>query len=140
MTLSINEQKAVMQCLWQVLAANPTPSENNYIQTKLLHKWDALMDVDMSDAAILRFTLGCEVLPWIMVAIQEDPYESFDKIRKMSDDKKQIVKQLVLNLLDNVDSYSERAPYAHTLFENCSIPFGIMGSMFPDGHFGNKLV
>lgn len=73
MLLTLKEQKATLQCIWQVLAANPTPIENNYIQTRLIVGWECLQNVDMSDAPMLRFQLGCEIHPWVMVAIMQNP-------------------------------------------------------------------
>ena len=84
MNLTLKEQEATLQCLWQVIAANPTPYENNYIQTQLVNDWQCLNNVDMSDAPILRFELGCEVKTWVMVAIMQEPYDSFSRGQRMS--------------------------------------------------------
>lgn len=140
MNLTLKEQEATLQCIWQLLAANPTPFENNYIQAQLVNGWSCLNNVDMSDAPMLRFQLGCEIKPWVMVAVMQEPYESFSKVRQMTDEKKMFVKQLVIKLLENGGNYNKRAPYAHTLFENCQIPFIVKGDLFHDGHFGNRIV
>lgn len=140
MNLTLKEQEAMLQCLWQVLAANPTQFENNYVQTQLVNGWGCLSNVDMSDAPMLRFQLGCEVKPWVMVAIMQEPYEAFAIVRTMNSEKKQFIKQLVLKLIENGGKYNVRAPYAHTLFENCKIPFIVKGDLFQDGHFGNRIV
>lgn len=140
MILALKEQKALLQCLWQVMAANPTPIESDFIEQQLCYNWDCLKNVDMSDALFLRFELGCEIKPWIVIAVQQDPYASFSIIQELPLDKKIFVKELVLKLLEIGNKYNERAPYAHTLFENCEIPFVVKGALFPDGHFGNKLM
>ena len=140
MNLTLIEQKSMLQCLWQVLAANPTPFENNYIQTQLANGWQCLNNVDMSEAPLLRITLGCEIKPWVMVAIQEDPYNSFAVVRGLPVEKKLFFKQLIIKLIENGGKYSDRAPYAHTLFENCQIPFFVKGDFLPDGCFGNRIV
>lgn len=140
MLLTLKEQEAVLQCIWQVLAANPTPFENNYMHTQLTVGWECLQNVDMSDAPMLRFQLGCEVKPWVMVAIMQEPYESFSTIQRMTAEKKNFVKQLIIKLIENGGKYGDRAPYAHTLFENCQIPFVVKGDLFPDGHFGNRII
>ena len=140
MNLTLKEQEATLQCLWQVIAANPTPYENNYIQTQLVNDWQCLNNVDMSDAPMLRFELGCEVKTWVMVAIMQEPYDSFSIVQRMSPEKKLFVKNLVIKLIENGGKHKERAPYAHTLFENCQIPFIVKGDLFPDGHFGNRIM
>ena len=75
-----------------------------------------------------------------MVAIMQDPYESFSTIQRMSAEKKQTVKKIVIELIENGGRYNDRAPYAHTLFTNCQIPFAVQGALFPDGHFGNRII
>lgn len=139
MNLTLKEQQATLQCVWQVLTANPTQQENNFIQSTHCD-WACLKNVDMSDAPMLRYLIGCEIKPWIIVAIQEDPNISFSTVRAMSEEKKQFVKNLILSIIESASLYNQRAPYAHTLFENCAIPFAIKGELFPDGHLGNKII
>lgn len=140
MKLSIQEQSAVLQCIWQVLAANPTPFENEYIQSNLLKGWSCLENVDMEMASLMSLQLGCEVKPWVMVAIQQDPYESFDVLRGLSQDNKMFVKSVVIDLIEHGGRYSQRAPYVHSLFENCEIPFSVKPKIFPDRHIENRIV
>lgn len=138
--LTTQEQRATLQCIWQVLAANPNSQESSMIQSKLVKDWACMKDVDMSDALSLQFQLGCEIKPWIIVAIQEDPYDSFATIASMPNNKKLFVKQIILDIIETGDNYSQRAPYAHTLFNNCNIPFIVKGHIFPNGQVGNKIV
>lgn len=140
MRLSEHEQSAVLQCIWQVMAANPTPFENDYIQNSLLKGWQCIANVDMSMATLMSIQLGCEVKPWVMVAIQQDPYESFDILKELNPEKKIFVKSTILNLIEHAERYSQRAPYAHTLFENCEIPFSVKPRIFADGHIENRIV
>lgn len=58
----------------------------------------------------------------------------------MTAKKKNVVKQLIIKLIENGGKYSDRVPYAHTLFENCQIPFMVKGDLLPDGHFGNRII
>lgn len=140
MKLTEQEQSAVLQCIWQVLAANPTPFENDYIQNHLLNGWSCIANVDMSMAIFMSIQLGCEVKPWVMVAVQQDPYESFNLLKGLNSEKKTFVKSIILDLIEHGGRYSQRAPYAHTLFENCEIPFSVKPRIFVDGHIENRIV
>lgn len=138
---SLKEQKAILQCIWQVLASNPTHEENDLIQNSLLANWECMKmnDMDIFEAIKLNSILECEIKPWIVVAVKEDPYDSFSIVRNLTYEKKMEVKRIILELIESCDNYSRRAPYVHTLFTNCNIPFKVKEGNLPNGYVGNVI-
>lgn len=83
---SIDEKSAIVQCFWQLLSAKPTQEERDFVD-KLTSTWG------LSGS-------------WVYVAIQQETYVAFKKVKSMNLDKRNEYLRLVsliVNMGGNVE-------------------------------------
>ena len=135
---SVEEQKAILQCIWQTLQASPTENESHYVEN-LVSSGECMQNVDLSNIDIIRTIVDMNVKSWILVAVEEEPFETFAKVSAFSMAQKEAIKKIIIDIIEKCSDYSIRAPYAHTLFEKCNIPFKIVPRIFGNMVY-NRLV
>lgn len=121
------EQSVVLQCIWQLFKTSPSIEECEYVE-KITQGWQSkencklhpillhFIAADMTDQRYMNYK-------WIICAISEDPWESFNYVSSFPDEKKQYFKGLVLNIIDHYGDPNFKTRMAVTLFEHTDIAF-----------------
>lgn len=131
MKFTTTEQQAILQCFWQLLSANPSDSDSNYIEHEISKDWECKDDNnDMSamDKVVLKLQLMIKTnpLPWIYCAVKMAPYDAFFIVSKMDIKKKEHFKQMVLRIVNNGGDVQYKTAMAVTLFEKTKVGFCIV--------------
>jgi len=100
------EKSAILQCFWQLLRANPSQEENDFIN-KMTSSWE----------------LGRG--GWMYNAIQQDTNIAFNCIRNMHEEKKEKFKKLVISIVEYKGDNDYKTKLAATLFDKTNIPYAI---------------
>lgn len=101
---SVEEQKAILQCIWQVLQASPTEKESHYVEN-LVSSWECMQNVDLSNIDIIRTLVDMNIKSWILVAVEEDPFETFAKVSAFSMAQKEEIKKIIIDIIESTIKY-----------------------------------
>ena len=102
------EKKSILQCFWQLLSAKPSQKEIAFID-KLIANWNLTEDNG----------------EWVVIAIQQNPFESFDVVAQMSEEKRKEFKKMVVKIVECEGNNYLKTRVAATLFEKTNIPYAI---------------
>ncbi|MDN0051745.1 hypothetical protein QVN91_01945 [Bacteroides caecigallinarum] len=142
------EQKAVLQCIWQLLGAKPTIKECEYVEHEISNGWGCKNQYQSNPmivfSAIVNGGLSSNEyvnFPWILCAIEQEPYRSFHIISIMDDNKKFYFKKLIKDIVEFEDNVNHKTAMAVSLFDLTNIVYGIRGyDFFLDEHKGSQTI
>lgn len=144
---TLKEQKATLQCIWQLLGAQPTLDECEYVENKITNGWECKYQEDHSIiilSALLNGNLHNNKYvnyPWILCAIDQEPYRAFHTISTMDNEKKFLFKKIIKDIVEFEDNVNHKTAMAISLFNATNIVFGLRGyDFFVDEHNGSQTI
>lgn len=127
-TFSYSEQKATLQCVWQLLQANPSNEEMDFVEQQTAN-WNICnnpSECSFVERLMLQKTRQDYSKEWIAFAVLMDPYKAFQVVSDMPDMKKKMFKSFILSIVEFKGNDLKTA-MAVSLFDQTNIPYTIAG-------------
>jgi len=147
MEFSNKEQKAILQCLWQLFSANPSKEECDYVKNVIAKGWTCTVGKEfgiLDKISLVHQGMLKELhtdYGWISCAIEEDPYESFYVVSQLPAQKKLVFKRIVKDCVEHYGDTNYKTAMAVSLFNNTNVEFGIRGKdWINDNHNGSQTI
>lgn len=124
---SDDEQMAMMQCFWQLFQAQPSDADSLFVENTITLNWNAKSvnsNLTPQEKAVLTLSLlGQKLHPWVICAVQLEPYQAFTQVSSFSEEKKTEFKNLVMKIVCNGANKMYKASMAISLFDNTGIDY-----------------
>ena len=138
-TFSITEQQATLQCVWQLFQARPSKDEVEFVEQQTV-SWDVLRNLQMRSLAekeFIKLTCNGFFCKWIDSAIQMNPFQAFQIISNMSDEKKIEFKNFIISIVEYRGN-DLKLSMAVSLFDKTDVPYAIAARNWLDFNTENK--
>ena len=130
-----DEQQAILQCIWQLLAPAPSDLDSELIENTISKDWeckDEFQDISPIEKWALKHQLNVNnPKPWILCAVQLSPYTAFSTIANMPNEKKQEFKKMCLKIVKNGGNVEYKYRMLISLLDQTNVPYRIVPKIYP---------
>ena len=130
-----DEQQAILQCIWQLLAPAPSDSDSELIENTISKEWeckDEFQDISPIEKWALKHQLNVNnPKPWILCAVQLSPYTAFSTIANMPNEKKEVFLKMCLKVVKNGGNVDYKYRMLISLLDQTNVPYRFVKKTYP---------
>lgn len=128
------EQQAILQCFWQLLSACPSESDSELIENIISNGWkckDRYKKLSLRELIAMKQCNVDNPMLWMFCAIQMSPFQAFLLVSKMSNEKKEVFKKWVIQIVFNGGDEDYKSRMCISLFDKTNISYRIVPKVVP---------